>query len=210
MGDDDAITAERGGPDNFRRKQPSTKVFSLRLTSEIHNTLELIATVENISMNSVIEVAIANYLEDLKKNTNFQERLRSKIEKDLKIFQPILDMVGKSVNLEEVFPEKEHPDLSGRFLCIFCGRDLVLAQAPGNGKFWIHTDNGFALCNPGIGPRCGSPINPAELPKCKHCGLLIYKRMMGGIGASYSVWAHHGTTEQACVNREDSEEAEPE
>ena len=58
-----------------------TKAMTIRLSAEQAEELETVATVDNRPISEVIRAAIAEHIQERKRDTQFQDSLRQRIER---------------------------------------------------------------------------------------------------------------------------------
>jgi predicted transcriptional regulator len=58
-----------------------TKAMTIRLSAEQAEELETVATVDNRPISEVIRAAIAGHIQERKRDTQFQDGLRQRIER---------------------------------------------------------------------------------------------------------------------------------
>ena len=66
----------------------SIKSMTIRLSAEQAEALETVATVEDTPVSEVIRLAIANHIDIRRKDPQFQNSLRGRIERAQKLMTP--------------------------------------------------------------------------------------------------------------------------
>jgi predicted transcriptional regulator len=61
------------------------KAMTIRLSDELSDQLELVATVENCPVSEVIRAAISEHIKERKKDRGFQDSLRARIDRAQKM-----------------------------------------------------------------------------------------------------------------------------
>lgn len=70
---------------NFSMKP--AKAMTIRLSADQAEALETVASVENLPVSEIIRAAISEHIESLRKDPQFQENLKERMERARKLLQ---------------------------------------------------------------------------------------------------------------------------